>query len=104
MAKVETELETVGEQDPKTGDWEAKEKDMDTMSPMADANEAADKMEEYQTNRGINDELEVRYRDVKDALEKIQKGTYGKCETCGEIIEEDRLEANPAARTCKAHM
>ena len=41
---------------------------------------------------------------VDEALEKIEKGTYGICETGGEKIEEDRLEANPSARTCKAHM
>ena len=34
----------------------------------------------------------------------IAAGTYGTCEVSGEQIEEDRLEADPAARTCKAHM
>ena len=31
-------------------------------------------------------------------------GTYGSCEISGEAIEVERLEANPAARTCKAHI
>ena len=39
-----------------------------------------------------------------DALERIEKGTYGICEVGNEEIEEDRLNANPAARTCKAHL
>jgi RNA polymerase-binding transcription factor DksA len=41
---------------------------------------------------------------VVHALGKIEAGTYGVCEVSGMDIEEDRLEANPAARTCKAHM
>jgi|SRR5581483_178505 len=86
------------------GEWEAKEVAMDTLPPMADANEAADKIEEYEGNRGIDAALTARWRDVKDALAKIESGTYGVCEVSGEPIEEDRLEANPAARTCKAHM
>ena len=49
-------------------------------------------------------ELEIRYNDIKDALDKIEKNKYGICEVSGEEIEEERLIANPAARTCKAHM
>jgi RNA polymerase-binding transcription factor len=38
--------------------------------------------------------------DIDNALEKIDKGTYGACERCGEPIGEDRLAAMPAARLC----
>lgn len=103
LAQVEAELKTVGVQDA-TGDWEAKETSMDVMSAAADPNEAADKQEEYQQNRSINNTLEVRYNNILRALKKIEEGTYGVCEVSGETIEEDRLEANPAARTSKAHM
>ena len=34
------------------------------------------------------------------ALEKIDKGTYGKCESCGKEIDKKRLEAVPHARFC----
>lgn len=101
--EVENELKTVGEQSKKTGDWEGKEQDMDVVSPLADSNEAADKIEEYDENRAVNDELEVRYNEIKHALERIQKGTYGSCEVCSAPIEEERLNANAAARTCLAH-
>lgn len=104
LRSVEKELSSVAAQNPETGDWEAKEVSMDTQSPIAEANEAGDKIEEYENNRGINNALEGRWRDIKDALAKIEAGTYGTCEVGGEAIEEDRLEANPAARTCKAHM
>ena len=40
--------------------------------------------------------------EVETALERIESGTYGKCESCGEDIPEARLEAKPAARFCMA--
>ncbi|MES2006564.1 MAG: TraR/DksA C4-type zinc finger protein [Patescibacteria group bacterium] len=104
LSQVKSELDTVGVQNPKnSGDWEAKETEMDVMNSAADENEAADKMEEYTENRAINDELEVTFNAIKSALKKIEDGTYGICEIDGEEIEEARLEANPAARTCLKH-
>lgn len=100
---VEGELSSVGVLTPE-GEWEPKEVDMDTLPPQADANEAGDHIEEYEANKGIDAVLEARWNDIKAAIEKIETGTYGTCEVCGAQIEEDRLEANPAARTCKAHM
>jgi len=41
-------------------------------------------------------------RDIDDALEKFDAGTYGQCEQCGQPIAEARLEAMPAARFCIA--
>jgi RNA polymerase-binding transcription factor DksA len=38
--------------------------------------------------------------DVERALQKIDEGTYGTCERCGQAIAEARLEAMPAARYC----
>jgi len=37
---------------------------------------------------------------VDSALERMDKGTYGLCETCREPIEPDRLLADPLARYC----
>ena len=34
------------------------------------------------------------------ALDKIQAGTYGQCETCGYPIEAKRLAATPEVRLC----
>lgn len=38
--------------------------------------------------------------DIERALLKLDDGTYGVCERCGERIDEARLDARPAARTC----
>jgi RNA polymerase-binding transcription factor DksA len=39
-------------------------------------------------------------REVEDALQKLDAGTYGACESCGQAIAPARLEAMPAARLC----
>jgi RNA polymerase-binding transcription factor DksA len=41
--------------------------------------------------------------DVDLALSKIDAGTYGRCEVCGEEISGPRLEAMPATRYCINH-
>lgn len=38
--------------------------------------------------------------DVDRALAKMDDGTYGRCDHCGEEIDRSRLEALPAARLC----
>ncbi|WP_372862453.1 TraR/DksA family transcriptional regulator [Psychrobacter sp.] len=40
---------------------------------------------------------------VENALSRIEDGTYGKCEVCGEQIEEQRLQALPYATLCMEH-
>jgi len=37
---------------------------------------------------------------IKEAIEKIEDGTYGECEECGEPISEKRLEARPVTSSC----
>lgn len=39
--------------------------------------------------------------EVRDALRRIEEGTYGWCEECGEDIDPRRLAAVPAARYCR---
>jgi RNA polymerase-binding transcription factor DksA len=38
--------------------------------------------------------------EVRDALNRIERGTYGICESCGQPIASARLEALPFARFC----
>jgi RNA polymerase-binding transcription factor DksA len=47
--------------------------------------------------------LQDQLVDVEHALEKIDDGSYGQCETCGEDIGDARLEAMPASRYCIKH-
>lgn len=44
---------------------------------------------------------EVLYiKKVDEALKRIEEGTFGECENCGEDIELRRLEARPTATLC----
>ena len=38
--------------------------------------------------------------EVREALDRIEQGTFGLCETCGTPIAKERLEALPYARRC----
>lgn len=66
--------------------------------------EVADRLEDQEEREEEELSLGQELKEVKAALEKIAKGTYGLCEVSGEPIEADRLEANPAARICKQHL
>ncbi len=86
------------------GTWSAKAPEMDVMSPAAEPNEAADKIEELDERGEEVTTLSARLADVRRALQSFDEGAYGVCEVCVKKIEEERLEANPAARTCIEHM
>jgi RNA polymerase-binding transcription factor DksA len=102
--KLETDLSSIGRINPDSpSDWEAvPENDGDERN--ADPNSLADSIEEYESRTATVKELEKQLKEVREALEKIEKGTYGICEVSGEKIEKERLEVNPSARTCKAHL
>ena len=49
---------------------------------------------------GIVESLRTQRTEVADALARIEGGTYGRCEGCGQEIPGARLEAVPSARFC----
>ena len=103
LALVTRELGSLGVQDARTpGKWDATPGDVDESATEAD--ELADRIEQQEENAEEIAALQTQSNNVKRALGKIDAGTYGTCEISNEPIEEDRLEANPSARTCKAHM
>lgn len=42
----------------------------------------------------------ARVEEVDQALERLDAGTYGTCEVCGQPIGAERLAARPSARAC----
>lgn len=62
--------------------------------------ENASEIEEYTDNLALETNLEKQLKDIDDALEKIESGTYGKCENCNTDIPIERLRAYPSAKTC----
>jgi len=45
-------------------------------------------------------QLDAKLRDVERALEKLDEGTYGVCDSCGGPIALERLETIPWAVLC----
>ncbi len=97
------ELAELGKVD-KTGDWEATPDEESSSQDVQDTADMAEKTEDYEERSIKLNSLEERLADINKALSKIEDGSYGICENCNKKIEEDRLEANPAALTCKECM
>jgi len=74
-------------------------------SPEFDDNfaDSAQVAAEQGENKVLASQLRAELDEVEQALAKLEAGTYGRCETCGEAIGPDRLEAKPAARFCIEH-
>ena len=94
---IEEQLKRFAKRDEKLkGDW-------DTIFPKFNGGEAggaalekaADEVEEYSTLLSIEHSLELKLKNIDLALEKIEKGQYGRCEKCGKEISEDRLKVSP---------
>ncbi len=103
LVLLEEEMATIGRHKPENkADWEAVPP-RDINVETSDENELGDMFEEYESNTAVIKQLEIRYNNLKDALDRIDKGTYGVCIICGKEIEEARMAANPAAATCIEH-
>src|SRR3989344_7058899 len=94
---LEEQLKKFAEKDKKLpGDW-------DTRYPRfngAHLEEAADEVEAYGNLLSLEYSLELRLKNIEEALAKIKNGQYGRCEKCGKDIDEDRLNISPEARFC----
>src|SRR5574343_352775 len=99
LTKLNEELANIGTFNTETSQWEAMPSSQE--GPESDMIDLADRIEDYEGRSEMVKTLSKRLHDIEHALEKIENGTYGVCEISGENIEEDRLMANPAARTCK---
>ncbi|MCX6754584.1 MAG: TraR/DksA C4-type zinc finger protein [Candidatus Nomurabacteria bacterium] len=97
------ELGTLGKVD-KTGDWEATPDTDIVAQDVSDEADMSERAEDYEERSMKLNSLESRLSDINKALENIGAESYGFCENCKKEIEEDRLEANPAALTCKECM
>ncbi|MDP3999430.1 MAG: TraR/DksA C4-type zinc finger protein [bacterium] len=63
--------------------------------------EEADEAEEEGLQLGVQQALKERLGDVENAIEKIVRGNYGKCEKCSMEISMEVLRVNPESRFCK---
>lgn len=100
--EIESQLKSFAKRDEKVkGDWDARFPHFDGGdSGSAAMEKEADEVEEYNNLLPLEHSLETQLKDIDLALEKIGKGTYGKCENCKKDIEGERLKAYPGARFC----
>lgn len=63
--------------------------------------EETNETEEFGNMLSVKSSLDDRMRRVKEALERIAKGAYGTCVSCGKPIEPAVLEADPTSTLCK---
>jgi len=65
-----------------------------------DSAEQAQERENDEVMDVIGHETAQSIREIRAALERIEDGTYGTCQVCGEEIAEGRLRALPEATRC----
>ena len=81
---------------------EALEKDIHhTEEPVEkDFAEQATQSENDDVMNALDDEAKTALIQIDNALLRIQNGTFGVCETCGNQINENRLQIIPFANLC----
>ena len=96
-ANLEKELSAFASKDPVVKD------DWDSIYPRiteGGLEGAADEVEQYENTISIEHALELQLKAVNEALERLEKGTYGNCEQCTKPISKERLEISPEAAAC----
>ncbi len=68
--------------------------------PLSDAMELASDQFDREILLRLRDRESKLMLKIKDVLEKIDNGTFGICEECGEKISLKRLRARPMATLC----
>ena len=58
---------------------------------------------EIENTLGLMDSERKLLREIDEALDRIEEGTYGTCEGSGKLIPKARLEAIPWAKYCVEH-
>ena len=97
LKKEKTELSDKIEQLRALGQPSAERKEG---SPFGKREEGADEASELEKRLVSIRRLEESLNEVEHALQKYEAGTYGLCDSCGQPIEQGRLEAIPQASLC----
>jgi RNA polymerase-binding transcription factor DksA len=54
----------------------------------------------WELNLALREKIEHRVEQLEDALERLAKGDYGMCESCGRPIDPERMEVLPQTSLC----
>ena len=96
------QMKDLGKLNGETGEWEATPEELEF--PESDENDKADRFENFEARSSMIRTLEPRLNNIFKSLKGVNRESFGKCVVCGKYIEMTRLEANPAAQTCKKHL
>jgi DnaK suppressor protein len=66
-----------------------------------DTYDLASEERDREINFILSDRERAKLKQIDDALERLDDGAYGVCESCGLEIAEERLEAMPFSRLCR---
>lgn len=96
---LETELAKFADKNPEVeGDYKTR------FPKIADASDTADEraqdVTEYERDRAVEQNLELRLKEITDTLEQIESGNYGLCSNCKSPIEKARIKAMPIVTSC----
>lgn len=69
-------------------------------SPFGKREEEATESLELEKRLALEKQTKEHLAAVEHALHKFEEGTYGLCDSCGQPIAPDRLEALPQASLC----
>ena len=69
-------------------------------SPFGKREEEATESFELEKRLALEKQVRNHLAEVGHALRKFEEGTYGLCDSCGQPIARDRLEALPQASLC----
>jgi len=102
------ELSTIATPDSNTpDDWDIKHSEWEeneiTSEEELESGVSVNEVDDDMTNKALSDHLELRLKDVNNALKRLEDGTYGICQVCQKEIPLERLKANPAAKTDMEH-
>jgi len=62
--------------------------------------DAGSELFELSRDLSIVEDFEAQLTEIDHAFDRLEAGTYGRCEACGREIGHDRLVARPMARFC----
>ena len=65
-----------------------------------DEMDVARSLSDVETHASLIEIAQRRLANIDDALARVEDGSYGVCESCGEEIPVERLKALPFARRC----
>ncbi len=69
-------------------------------SPFGKREEEATESFELERRLALEKRIRDQLAEIGQALNKFEKGTYGRCDSCGQPIDPARLEALPQAHLC----